>query len=56
VGSRGTEYEDVDWILLAQDRVQWQTVVNMVMNCKRHKIFKQLYDCQLLSKNSVVWS
>jgi hypothetical protein len=24
--------EDVDWIRLAQDRVQWWTLVNMVMN------------------------
>jgi hypothetical protein len=25
-------YEDVDWIQLAQDRVQWQNVVNTVIN------------------------
>jgi len=25
-------YEDVDWIKLAQDRVQWWDFVNMVMN------------------------
>jgi hypothetical protein len=27
-----TEYENVDWIQLAQERVQWQALVNMVMN------------------------
>jgi len=25
---------EVDWIYLAQDRVQWQALVNMVMNLK----------------------
>jgi hypothetical protein len=27
-----TGFEDVYWIYLAQDRVQWQTLVNMVIN------------------------
>jgi hypothetical protein len=31
--------EDVDWIHLVQDRVQWQTVVNMVMSLIRGKEF-----------------
>lgn len=26
------EYEDVDWIQLAQERYQWQDLVNKVMN------------------------
>jgi hypothetical protein len=25
-------YEDVDWIQLAQDRIEWQAVVNIIMN------------------------
>jgi hypothetical protein len=25
-------FKDVDWIHLACDRVQWQTLVNVVMN------------------------
>jgi hypothetical protein len=28
----------VDWVYLAQSRVQWQDFVNMVMNCQLHKI------------------
>jgi hypothetical protein len=27
-----TGYEGMDWIQLAQDRVQWQILVNMAMN------------------------
>jgi len=27
-----TEWEDTDWIHLAQDRKRWQALVNMVMN------------------------
>jgi hypothetical protein len=26
------EFEDVDWVHAAQDRVQWRAFVNMVMN------------------------
>jgi hypothetical protein len=29
---RKTGWEDVDWIHLAQDRDQWQVLVNTVMN------------------------
>jgi hypothetical protein len=25
-------HEDVDWIQMVQDRIQWWTLVNMVMN------------------------
>jgi hypothetical protein len=31
---KGTMYERVDWIHLAQDRVQWRALVNMVMNLR----------------------
>jgi hypothetical protein len=35
---RETEQEGVDWIHLAQNRDQWQGLVNMVMNpLKYHK-------------------
>jgi len=27
-------WEDVDWIKLAQDRVQWRTLVNTIMNLR----------------------
>jgi hypothetical protein len=27
-------YEDVDWILLTQDRYQWRAVVNTVLNLR----------------------
>jgi hypothetical protein len=29
---REIRWEDVDWICVAQDRDQWQALVNMVMN------------------------
>jgi hypothetical protein len=29
---RETEFGDVDWIHLAQDRDRWRALVNMVMN------------------------
>jgi hypothetical protein len=31
---KGIGCEDVDWIHLAEGRVQWQSFVNMVMNLK----------------------
>jgi hypothetical protein len=34
---REIEWESVVWILLAQDRVQWQALVNMVMNLQAPK-------------------
>jgi hypothetical protein len=32
IGSREIGWEGVDWIHLAQDRDQWQALVNMVIN------------------------
>jgi hypothetical protein len=32
VDLKETACENVDWIHLAQDRVQWQTLANMIMN------------------------
>jgi hypothetical protein len=31
------EFEDVDWIRLAQDMDQWRALVNKVMNNRPHK-------------------
>jgi hypothetical protein len=31
---KGTEGEDVDWINLAEDRVQWRPFVNTIMNLR----------------------
>jgi hypothetical protein len=31
---KGTGWEDVDWIRLAQDRNQWQVLVKTVMNLR----------------------
>jgi hypothetical protein len=30
----GIEWDGMDWIDLAQDRVQWRALVNMVMNLR----------------------
>jgi hypothetical protein len=32
MGLRETEWKVVDWMHLAQDRDQWQALVNMIMN------------------------
>jgi hypothetical protein len=32
VDVQDTGFEDVNWVHLAQDRVEWQAPVNMVMN------------------------
>jgi hypothetical protein len=34
IAPRGIVWEDVDWIKLAQDRVQWRTLVNTIMNLR----------------------
>jgi hypothetical protein len=31
---RGTEWDGMDWIDLAQDRDQWRVLVNTVMNLR----------------------
>jgi hypothetical protein len=28
------EYEGIEWIILTQDRIQWQIVVNMISNIR----------------------
>jgi hypothetical protein len=37
MGVREIRWEDVDWIHLAQDRDQWQDLLNTVMNLQFHK-------------------
>jgi len=32
MGLREIQWEDVDWMNLAEDRDQWQALVNMIMN------------------------
>jgi hypothetical protein len=34
IGFRETGWEGVDWMHLAQDREQWRTLVNTVMNLR----------------------
>jgi hypothetical protein len=34
---RETGWEFVDWIHLTQDRDQWRTLVNTIMNLRAHK-------------------
>jgi hypothetical protein len=47
---REIEIDGVNWIQLAQDRVQWQAFVNMVMNLRvpqrKQNIFYKLRDNQ----------
>jgi hypothetical protein len=43
--------EVVDWIHLAQERGEWQVLVNTAMNF-RVRILNKLSDYQLLNKNS----
>jgi hypothetical protein len=31
---KGTDYDKIDWIHLAQDREEWRTVLDMVMNLR----------------------
>jgi hypothetical protein len=35
---RKTGWDDMDWIDLAEDRDQWRTLVNTVMNLRAPKI------------------
>jgi hypothetical protein len=44
--------EDVDWIRLTADWIQWRTLVNTVM--RRRDAMK--CDCQLLKENSAPWN
>jgi hypothetical protein len=50
-------YEAVDWIHMAQDRVQWRILVSTVMYLwvpkKCREILDQLSDYELLKKDSV---
>jgi hypothetical protein len=41
---RETGYEDVDWIHLAQNGVQWQTLVDTVMDCQIPKTEQSIFD------------
>jgi hypothetical protein len=34
MGLRGIRWDDVDWILLAEDRGHWLALVNTVMNLR----------------------
>jgi hypothetical protein len=40
--------DGANWIQLAQDRVQWQAFVNMVMNLQVPLFFDKVSDNQLL--------
>jgi hypothetical protein len=53
-----TGSEGVEWMHLAQVRIQWRTLVNTVMNLwviKEGDIFYQLSDYQLPKKDSDPW-
>jgi hypothetical protein len=43
-----TKCKDVDWTHLAQDRFQWWSVVNMVMNSGFYKSRKSSWPAELL--------
>jgi len=49
---RETGIDGANWIRLAQDRVQWRTFVDTVMNfrvpIRSRLLFDKLSDCQLL--------
>jgi hypothetical protein len=45
----------VNWIELAEDRVKWRVIVNMIVyfSChKKQKFLEQISDWQLLKENS----
>jgi hypothetical protein len=48
--------EDMYWIQLSQDRVQWRTPVNPSGPIKSEVFHNQLNDCQHLKKDSDHWS
>jgi hypothetical protein len=33
-------WDGMDWIDLAQDRDQWRTIMNAIMNLRFHKMFE----------------
>jgi hypothetical protein len=57
---REIRIDGVNWIWLAQDRIQWQAFVNMVMNLGLHKesrlLFDKLSNYQLFKEYPVPWS
>jgi calcineurin-like phosphoesterase family protein len=57
---KDTGCEDVEWIQLAQDRVQWQHLVSIIMNSqitvKTGDFLYQLGDYQLLRKATASWT
>jgi hypothetical protein len=53
-------FEGVNWIHLAQDRVHWGAVMNMVMSLwillKEDNFFLMLSDISDISRKTVPWS
>ena len=53
-------FEDLAWIILAQDMDQWRAVVGMLINIlpsrKHGEVFDELNDCQNLMTPSASWS
>jgi hypothetical protein len=56
---RETEFDGTNWIRLAQDRVQWLTFVNTVMNLRfpyrEQDIFDKLSNNQLFKEYPAPW-
>jgi hypothetical protein len=58
VDLKGAGCKDIDWIQMAQDRVQCLVAVNSVMNLisvKGAVFFDYVSECLLLKKNCVPW-
>jgi hypothetical protein len=57
---RGIRWCDMDWIDVALDRDQWQTLMNMIMNLassiKHWEILEKLSSCWLCKKGWFPWS